>query len=218
MRMKFIQGLFDNPYVDVDKAAETIGQPDFKAAGELAQRRSVVLLKNDTLNNKAVLPLKKGIRIYIQDINPEVAAAYGRVVKSPEEADFAIIRLKTPSQPIRGAGVLGILLAGGDLDFKGKEKEEILDLLNKVPTIVNIYLLRPAVIPEISAASKGLLANFGSNDKALLDVIFGDFNPQGRLPVEMPSSMEAVMQQKEDLPGDSENPLYKNGFGLSYQN
>ena len=100
---------------------------------------------------------------------------------------------------------------------KGKEKAEILDLLHKVPTIVDIYLGRPAVIPEISAASKGLLANYGSNDKALLDVIFGNFNPAGKLHVEMPSSMDAVWMQKEDVPYDSENPLYPFGFGLQYE-
>jgi beta-glucosidase len=32
----------------------------------------------------------------------------------------------------------------------------------------------------------------------------------------MPSSMEAVRNQKEDVPYDSENPLFPFGFGLSY--
>jgi len=61
-----------------------------------------------------------------------------------------------------------------------------------------------------------LIANFGSSDDALLDVIFGDFNPGGKLPFELPSSMEAVRNQKEDVPFDSENPLFRFGFGLSY--
>lgn len=75
---------------------------------------------------------------------------------------------------------------------------------------------RAAVIPEISAASKGLFASFGASDDAFLDVVFGNFNPQGKLPVELPSSMEAVVSQKEDLPYDSKDPLYKFGFGLHY--
>ena len=217
LKMKFIQGLFDDPFVDIEKSVATIGRADFKAAGELAQRKSIILLKNDTFNNKPALPLKKGINIYLENIDPAIAASYGTVVENPEEADFAVIRLKTPSQPLKGAGLLGRLFGSGDLDFKGKEKAEILDLLHKVPTIVDIYLGRPAVIPEISAASKGLLANYGSNDKALLDVIFGNFNPAGKLPVEMPSSMDAVWMQKEDVPYDSENPLYPFGFGLQYE-
>ncbi len=216
LRMKFIQGLFDDPYVDIDNAVNTIGRPGFRAVGELAQKRSIVLLKNDTMNKEPVLPLKKGIKIYIENLNPEVASAYGTVVKNPEDADFAIIRLKTPSQHLEGSGILGRMFGSGDLDFKGKEKEEILELLNKVPTIVDIYLNRPAVIPEIAAASKGLIANYGSSDKTLLEIIFGEFSPQGKLPVEMPSSMDAVRKQKEDMPYDSENPLYKFGFGLHY--
>ncbi len=217
LRMKFIQGLFDNPYVEIDNAVNTIGRPEFKAAGELAQRRSMVLLKNETINNIPVLPLKKNINIYVENIDPEAASLYGTVVKKREEADFAIIRLTTPTQHLEGSGILGRLFGSGDLDFKDKEKSEILDLLNSVPTIVDINLNRPAVIPEISAACKGLIADFGSNDKALLDIIFGDFNPQGKLPFELPSSMEAVRKQKEDMPYDSENPLYKFGFGLNFQ-
>jgi len=89
-------------------------------------------------------------------------------------------------------------------------------LLNAVPTIVDIYLDRPAVIPEISAKAKGLLANFGASDEALLDIVFGKAKPGGHLPFELPSSMEAVRNQKEDVPYDSKDPLYKFGFGLSY--
>jgi beta-glucosidase len=82
--------------------------------------------------------------------------------------------------------------------------------------IVNINMDRPAVIPEIAAASKGLFADFGANDEAFLDVVFGRFNPQGKLPVEMPSSMEAVRKQKEDVPYDSKDPLFPFGYGLHY--
>jgi beta-glucosidase len=107
-------------------------------------------------------------------------------------------------------------MRGGDLDFKEKELEEILSLLKTVPAIVDIYLDRPAVIPEIAAAARGLIADFGANDEAVLDVIFGNFNPQGKLPVELPSSMEAVRNQAEDVPYDSDSPLFAYGFGLHY--
>ena len=53
-------------------------------------------------------------------------------------------------------------------------------------------------------------------DEPLLEVIFGRFNPVGKLPFELPSSMEAVRTQLEDVPFDSENPLFPYGFGLSY--
>jgi len=81
---------------------------------------------------------------------------------------------------------------------------------------LDIYLDRPAVIPEIAETSKGLLVNFGANDEALLDIVFGKMYPSGKLPFELPSSMDAVRKQKEDLPYDSENPLFPFGYGLSY--
>jgi beta-glucosidase len=54
------------------------------------------------------------------------------------------------------------------------------------------------------------------SDAALLDVVFGRFDPSGTLPFELPSSMEAVRAQKEDLPYDSLNPLFVFGHGLGY--
>jgi beta-glucosidase len=216
LRLKFQLGLFENPFVDVANAEKIIGNPEFKAAGELAQRKSIVLLKNEVVGNGNILPLKQGLKIFVKNIDAAKAGKYGTVVEKPEQADVAIIRISTPSEKLAGSGLMGLLIRGGDLDFKGKTKTEILDLMQKVPTIVDIYLDRPAVIPEIAAASKGLLADFGANDEAFLDVVFGKFNPQGKLPVEMPSSMEAVRNQKEDVPHDSENPLFPFGFGLGY--
>jgi beta-glucosidase len=55
--------------------------------------------------------------------------------------------------------------------------------------------------------SAALLGNFGARDAAVLDVIFGKFEPQGKLPFELPSSMDAVRKQREDVPRDSANPI-----------
>ena len=88
--------------------------------------------------------------------------------------------------------------------------------MSRVPTVVSIHLDRPAVIPEIAEASAGLIGSFGAEDAAVLDVIFGRFNPTGKLPFELPSSMEAVHRQKTDLPYDSDDPVFPFGFGLSY--
>jgi beta-glucosidase len=84
-----------------------------------------------------------------------------------------------------------------------------------VPTIVVIYLDRPAVFQEINAAAVAVLGEFGASDEAVLDVIFGRAQPQGRLPFELPRSMDAVRQQKPDVPYDSPEPLYPFGFGLT---
>ena len=213
LREKFQLGLFDNPYIDEDKAVQIVGKAEFRKAGEDAQRRAITLLKNGA----KVLPLQQGkLKLYIQNIKPEVAALYGTIVNNPKDADVAIIRLKTPWYPIETDIPMAKGFHHGDLDFKGQKKDSIIQLLKEVPTIVDIYLDRPAVIPEISSNAKGLLADFGASDAAVLDVIFGKYKPGGKLPIELPSSMEAVRNQKEDVPYDSKHPLYKFGFGLSY--
>ena len=145
------------------------------------------------------LPANKNLKIYVKNVKPEVAALYGTVVNKPEEADIAIIRLKTPWIPIETQNQFARGFHHGDLDFKGKQKDSILELLNTVPTIVDIYLDRPAVIPEISARAKGLIANYGASDAVVLDIIFGKYKPSGKLPMELPSSMDAVRKQKEDV-------------------
>lgn len=214
LRQKFQLGLFDNPYVDAAQTANIVGNPAFQQEADAAQRRAMTLLKNT--NN--TLPIKKtSLKIYVKNVRPEVAAQYGTVVNTPKEADIAILRLNTPWIPAKTDIPFAQGFHHGDLDFKEKELTEILEICKAVPTIVDIYLDRPAVIPEISKACKALLGNFGASDAAALDVIFGKAKPEGRLPFELPSSMEAVRNQKEDLPHDSKNPLYPFGFGLNYK-
>jgi len=215
LRVKFKLGLFDNPYVDEDAAEQICGKPEFREKGKLAQRKSIVLLKNSDTPQGKVLPLKGRPKVYVENMDKDVVSQYANVVETPQEADFAILRLRTPYRPM-GKGFLEQLFHQGDLDFEEEEKARILRVLDAVPSIVDIYLERGAVIPEIAEHCAGLLASFNVPDDAVLDVIFGHFNPCGKLPIEMPRSMEAVRAQKPDVPYDSENPLFPFGFGLSY--
>ena len=212
LRLKFQLGLFDNPFVDTDKVPQVLGHPDFVKAGAASQRQAMTLLKNEN----GILPLQAQPKIYVENIDATVAAQYGQVVATPADADLAILRLNTPWYPVETKNPFARGFHHGDLDFKGEAKAGILALLQAVPTIVVLYLDRPAVIPEINAAAKGLLGEYGASDEAVLDVIFGKANPQGKLPFELPSSMDAVRNQKPDVPYDSEQPLYPFGFGLSY--
>ncbi len=175
------------------------------AAGAASQKRAMTLLKND----EHILPLQGKPKVFVKNIDPSVAAQYAEVVATPEEADFAILRLQTPWIPVETKNPFAQSFHHGDLDFKGDAKTEILTLLQTVPTIVVLYLDRPAVIPEINAAAKAVVAEYGASDAAVLDVLFGKASPQGKLPFELPSSMEAVRNQKADVPYDLENPLYR---------
>lgn len=211
LRQKFQLGLFDNPFVDEDKVSQIVGV--FQETGNATQQMAMTLLKNED----QVLPLKaNSMKVYIEGMDSTVVSEYAEVVSTPEEADLAIIRLNTPWYPFETKNPLGRMFHHGDLDFKGEEKARILDLLNKVPTIVNIYLDRPAVIPDIAAAAKALISDYGASDKNVCEVIFGNTQPLGNLPFELPSSMEAVRNQLTDVPYDSENPVYEFGYGLRY--
>ncbi len=212
LRLKFQLGLFENPFVDEAQVPQILGKRDSVSAGLDSQQRAMTLLKNEA----RTLPLKGQPKIFVKNIDPAVAAQYAEVVETPQEADFAILRLDTPWVPVETKNPFALGFHHGDLDFKGEAKAEILDLLQTVPTIVALYLDRPAVIPEISAAAKALLGEYGADDVAVLNVIFGKASPQGKLPFELPNSMEAVRNQKEDVPHDSENPLYPFGFGMTY--
>ena len=212
LRLKFQLGLFDNPFVDETRVPQVLGHPASVAAGAASQKRAMTLLKND----EHTLPLQGRPRIFVKNVDPSTAARYAEVVATPEDADFAILRLATPWVPVETKNPIARSFHHGDLDFKEEAKAEILSLLQTVPTIVVLYLDRPAVIPEIRAMAKALLAEYGASDVAMLDVLFGKASPEGRLPFELPSSMEAVRKQKADVPYDSENPLYHFGFGMSY--
>lgn len=212
LRQKFQLGLFDNPFVDASQVPIVFGQAEAVAASIASQKRAMTLLKNED----NVLPLSGNPKIFVKDIDAETAAHYGTVVSTPKDADFGIIRLKTPWISVDTPNFMAKMFHHGDLDFKDDALAEILPILEAVPTIVVLYLDRPAVIPEISAAAKGLLADYGAGDTAVLEVIFGQAKPEGKLPFELPSSMEAVRQQRPDVPSDSENPLYPSGFGLAY--
>jgi beta-glucosidase len=212
LRLKFQLGLFDNPFVDEARVVRVLGDPASVAAGRASQSRAMTLLKNE----HGLLPLQGRPKVYFKNLDLATAARYADVAAGPEQADCAVLRLETPWVPVKTRNAFARSFHHGDLDFKGQAKWEILRLLRAVPTIVVLCLDRPAVIPEISALSRALLVEFGADDTAVLDVIFGRAKPEGRLPVELPRSMAAVRNQKPDLPYDSKNPLYRFGFGLSY--
>ena len=214
LQIKFELGLFNDPYVDVDAVAGTVGKAKARQLGHDSQRKAMTLLKNEN----ATLPMKSNtLKIYADGIDSSAITPYAEIAESPQDADVAILRIDTPWYPVDSDNPFAQGFHHGDLDFKSERKREILDLLQAVPTIVVIYLDRPAVIPEIVENASAVIADYGASDRAVAEVLFGIAKPEGRLPFELPSSMEAVRKQQADVPGDSESPLFESGFGLSYR-
>ncbi|MFG2894412.1 glycoside hydrolase family 3 N-terminal domain-containing protein [Streptomyces sp. NPDC048248] len=208
---KFRLGLFDDRrYVDPDVAEETVGRADFRTAGEAAQRRSLTLLEN----RDDILPLTGRPRLYVEGVDPAVAAEHADLVDDPTEADLAVLRLNTPYEP--RPGLFESFFHAGRLDFDHHRLKQILTLLDTVPTVVTLHLERPAVIPEIAERCAALLAAYGAGDRALLDVLFGRAAPRGTLPFQLPRSMTEVAAGRPDVPQESPDPLYALGHGLRY--
>ncbi len=217
LREKFKLGLFDNPYVsDYSKTDQTVGQKRFVEAGKVAQRKSLVLLKNGLMSGQRILPIRKRLKVYSENIDRAQLAKYGEVTENLEDADLAILKLDAPFEP-RNKYLLELYYRQGSLAYSGDERGRLIKIMRTKPTVLCMFLDRPAVIPEIVKESRGFIAQFGIEDGPLLDVVFGVHKPTGKLPFEMPASLEAVEQQKEDTPYDSEQPLFPFGFGLSYE-
>lgn len=216
LKEKFVLGLFDQPFVDPEAAIRIVGNARFQQAANVAQRHSITMLTNK--NN--ILPLRSDdeepSKIYTEGMKKQTPHSGGFiVVEDFEEADLAIIRLRAPYEP-RSGGFEAHFHAGS-LEYSQEEKSRHARIFAKVPrVIVDVYLDRPAVIPEIAEQADALLVSYGSSSNALLDVILGNSGPEGSLPFDLPRSMQAVRESREDVQYDTKDPLFKMGHGLRY--
>ncbi|SMG19014.1 glycoside hydrolase family 3 protein [Agreia pratensis] len=216
LREKLRLGLFDAEPLDPTKAADVVGRADLVAAGLEAQRRSLTLLTNGDPAHPT-LPLSAGIKVFAPDIDDAVLFSYAEVASSIDDADVVILRLATPHDH-RQTTIFESNFHSGPLDVPADELAQIRETLAARPTVVVQNLERPAVIPEIAAEAAALVGDFGSSDRAVLDVLFGRAEPQGRLPFQMPRSMEDVLAGDLDQPHRFTDPLFDFGHGLSYSN
>lgn len=111
-------GLFENPYVDLDEAERIVGSTELAERGLEAQRKSIVLLKNG-FEGSRVLPLAPRTKVYVPErVSPEkigwtietvpafrqqllslgAVSCDFEVVGTPEEADVALVRIKSPER------------------------------------------------------------------------------------------------------------------------
>ena len=212
LAVKFRLGLFDNPFVDEDAAGHTVGRQDFRDEGYAAQARSVTLLQNGTDSSPAVLPLRPGLRIYAENVSPEAVAAHGVLVDRPEDADVALVRLMAPFEP-RSDLFLESWFHQGSLDFPPGLVARLARLAAHCPLVVDVVLDRPAVVTPLLGVAGAVVGSYGTSDAALLDALTGTIAPQGRLPFDLPRSMEQVRRHGEDVPG-YDDPLFAFGHGL----
>lgn len=113
----FRLGLFENPYLDVEKTVCTVGNAEFMGKGFDVQLQSVVMLKN----KNQVLPLSKEKTVYVPKryypsrkdwfgntipnrtdypVNIELVKKYFNVTDNPSEADAALVFISGPDSGI----------------------------------------------------------------------------------------------------------------------
>lgn len=209
LAVKFRLGLFDDPYVDEDAAAETVGRQDFRDEGYAAQARSVTVLHNED----GRLPLEQGLRIYAERVSPEAVVKHGKLVDRPEDADVAVVRLTAPFDP-RSDLFLESWFHQGSLDFPPGLIARLERIAAVCPLVVDVVLDRPAVVTPLLRIASAVVGSYGSSDDALLDAVTGTIAPVGRLPFDLPRSMDQVRAHGEDVPG-YDDPLLPFGHGLT---
>ncbi|MFB2587042.1 glycoside hydrolase family 3 protein [Herbiconiux liukaitaii] len=212
LRAKFELGLFDDPFVEEGAADGIVGSEPFRRAGEAAQRASITVLSNRVVEGRSTLPSARGIRLYVEGISGEVAARFGEVVDRPEDADLAILRIAAPYE--QRPGTFERFFHAGSLEFSDDEIARIRAISDDVPTVLDVLLDRPGVLTPVVDGAAAVLANYGASSAALLDVVFGEAAPEGRLPFDLPRSMAAVEASREDVPFDTADPLFSHGHGL----
>jgi len=105
-----------------------------------------------------------------------------------------------------------------DLDMVLETKEK----MKGKPVIVSMLLTNPTVVSEFEAEVDAILANFGVQDQAIMEVLTGAAEPSGLLPMQMPAHMRTVEEQLEDVAHDmechvdSEHHVYDFAFGMNW--
>ncbi len=226
---KFQLGLFENPYVDEDAAEKIVGNVKFAEKANLAFRKSVVLLRNET----KTLPVKPKIKLYAESYFQRTGSAASKVydtvdsrynvtfVKTPEEADAVLLWVTPAAGGLFSSqgNPISLSLSKNNVDIK-----YVNSLIAKKPTILAVNYTNPWVIDEIYNPQspgniKAVIATFNTTLDALLDVVTGKFNPTGKMPFTTPVSEAVVEKQLSDVPGylkGSAYALFKYNEGLSY--
>jgi len=116
------------------------------------------------------------------------------------------------------AGKIGTARNESDLDNIIHAKE----VLKDKPVIVCMRMHHAMVMAEVEPYADAILVDFGVQHDALLQMIRGMAEPQGRLPIQLPKDMETVEKHCEDKPFDLEpftdsmGNVYDYGFGLNW--
>ncbi len=86
-----------------------------------------------------------------------------------------------------------------------------------IPVAVLVISGRPLIVNDILPQADALLASFlpGTEGRGIADVLFGDYNPTGKLSFSWPKSMDRLPLNINNRDREYD-PLFAFGYGLSY--
>ena len=86
-----------------------------------------------------------------------------------------------------------------------------------------MYITLNYLLSEFEKEVDAIVGEFGVQTEALLDIVSGQVEPSGLLPLQMPKDMTTVEKQLEDVPHDmipyqdANGNVYDFGFGLNWK-
>ncbi|MDX1700321.1 MAG: glycoside hydrolase family 3 N-terminal domain-containing protein, partial [Melioribacteraceae bacterium] len=245
LRVKFELGLFESPLAD-RSLLSLVGSQEHRNVARQCVRESVVLLKkNDDIlpvpksNAKVLVAGEHADNIGLQcggwsiqwqggsgDITPGTTILEGfkklapdnEFIYDPEgnfdvpDADYAIVVVGEDPYAEGNGDSDDLTLRNSQINLVRKLKKMGL------PVITILISGRPMIINTELHNSDALFAAWlpGTEGDGIAEIIFGDYQPTGTLPMTWQKSMAQIPQNYGDQNYD---PLYPYGFGLtSFQN
>lgn len=240
---KFRLGLFENPYVE-ENATWVVGCDNHREVARRAVQESTVLLKNDNVlpisksssifvagpNANSVVNQCGGWTTKWQGPYPETPPPGTTILQAIENTATGTVTFSEDGSGAAGHDV-AIVVVGeepyaemfGDvtnLDLPSDQLDIIDTVVDSgVPTVVIMVAGRPRTGIESRLPNwKGFLMAWlpGTEGQGVADVLFGDYNPSGKLSRSWPKTTAQEPINYDRRPGENYDPLYEFGYGLSY--
>ena len=239
---KFQMGLFENPYVDEVQAEEIVGSDAHKAVAKEAAAKSFTLVKYENASSLAgqkfivAGTLADDVRCLNSGWTAkEPVEIDGTSILSALQAKAGVENVtyiaEAADVPADLSGVTAVVVVGeksgthdpawgaASLEFPEEQTALISALDQAGANVVAVVVMNRAYVlaPIVEAADSVLLVyrpGVTCGAEAVADTLFGENAITGRLPFQIPASMDQVLAQREDMPKDIENPLFDYGFGI----
>ena len=231
-------GLFDRPFSDQQLLAH-IGSEKHRQIAREAVRKSMVLLKNKDgilplpKEGKTIIVAGRGADNIGMQSGGWTISWQGDMGQTTDGTTIldAIKSAVSPGTVVEYTpdgtaytGDLAVVVVGEKpyAEMQGDRKDlkldkEDLDVIkrfkeNDIPVVVVLLSGRPMIITDEIEKWDGLIAAWlpGTEGSGVADVLFGDYNPTGKLSFSWPKNMNQFPINPED------DHLYSFGFGLSY--